>query len=112
MISVLKTKWWIVTGGILQRLTLRPVLFSIFINNLSNGMGCTFIKVLDYTKLAGDGVGKWDVEASSVLEAGLPVRGTSTGCRNRVTETSRISTKANGKSCIWDVKTATVQERG
>lgn len=75
-------------------------------------MGCTLIKVLDDTKLESRGLGEWDVEASSMLGAGLPVRGTSAGCRNRLTETSRSSTKTNAKSCIWDVKTATVQERG
>jgi len=45
------------TGGILQRLTLRPVLFSNFINNLSDGLRCTFIKILNNTKM-----GRWEWE--------------------------------------------------
>lgn len=44
-----------VTGDILQGLILRPVLCTIFIDSLSDGVGCIFIKILDDTKL-GEGV--------------------------------------------------------
>lgn len=36
--GVLKTRWWMITGGILQGLILRLMFFIVFINNLSDGM--------------------------------------------------------------------------
>lgn len=44
--------WWPATSDVLQGSVLRPLLLSIFINNLGKGIKCTFHQFVDDTKVS------------------------------------------------------------
>lgn len=71
-----------VTGLFIQGLMAGLMLLSMLINNPNNIMRCTFTMV----------------QSASVLGAELPVRGTTTNCRDGLTESLGSLTKANAKS--------------
>lgn len=53
MISSTRSRWRLVTGGVPQRSILGPVLFHNFINDQSDGAGCTLNRFVDDTQLGG-----------------------------------------------------------